>query len=68
MVDKKGKRPLETRSTRRRYNEEHSDAEEIEWQSDDETEEKPKAISELLSVIFLFSLLAAGSWKGSCRC
>lgn len=44
MVDKKGKRPLETRSTRRRYNEEHSDAEEIEWQSDDETDEKPKAI------------------------
>ena len=46
MVDKKGKRPLETRSTRRRYNEEHSDAEEIEWQSDDETDEIPKAISE----------------------
>ena len=46
MVDKKGKRPLETRSTRRRYNEEHSDAEEIEWQSDDETDKIPKAISE----------------------
>jgi len=45
-VDQKGKRPLEKRSTKRRYNEEHSDAEEIEWQSDDETDELPKAISE----------------------
>lgn len=43
-VDKKGKRPLETRSTRRRYNEAHSDAEEIEWQSDDETDKMPKAV------------------------
>ena len=45
-IDKKGKRPLEKRSTKRRYNEEHSDAEEIEWQSDDDTDELPKAISE----------------------
>ena len=45
-VDNKGKKPLESRSTKRRYNEEHSDAEEIDWESDDdETETTHKAIS-----------------------
>ncbi|KAJ7392362.1 Telomeric repeat-binding factor [Desmophyllum pertusum] len=44
-VDNKGKKPLESRSTKRRYNEEHSDAEEIDWESDDdETETTHKAI------------------------
>lgn len=45
LVDKKGKRPLQTRSTKRRYNEEQSDAEEIDWESDEETDMKHKAIS-----------------------
>ena len=47
-VDEKGKRPLERRSTKRRYNEEHSDAEIIDWDSDDETEINHKAISKLM--------------------
>ena len=51
-VDKKGKRPLERRSTKRRYNEEHSDAEIIDWNSDDETEINHKAISKLMIMLF----------------
>ncbi|KAL9984057.1 hypothetical protein ACROYT_G006313 [Oculina patagonica] len=43
-LDNKGKRPLETRSTKRRFNEEQSDAEEIDWESDDDADVKHKAI------------------------
>ena len=48
--DKKGKRPVESRSAKRRFNEHQSDAEILDWDSDsdgafDETEIKRKTIS-----------------------
>ncbi|XP_068745344.1 uncharacterized protein [Montipora capricornis] len=43
-VDTRGKRPLERKAVKRRFNEEHSDAEIVEWESDDETDLQPKMI------------------------
>ncbi|XP_029212911.2 telomeric repeat-binding factor 2-like isoform X2 [Acropora millepora] len=39
-AENKGKKPLERKPVKRRFNEEHSDAEIVEWESDDEIETK----------------------------
>lgn len=39
-AESKGKKPLERKPVKRRFNEEHSDAEIVEWESDDEIETK----------------------------